>query len=263
MSTLETNSMSKHVDYDRIAPSYNQRYGENRRSGTATALISLVCDLQAERVLEVGCGTGHWLAELKPHVPDVFGLDLSTGMLRQARETGPTGLVRGRGGMLGLAPDSLDLVYCVNAIHHFAQPRAFVAEARRLLRPGGVLAVIGMDPRAEPEWYVFHYFDEVYETDLERFPSWGTIVDWMVASGFSDIACRVVDRYTDPKFGRAVLDDPFLKKDSCSQLALLSDDAYARGVRRIEAALDEAETAGIELVFQVDTELEMLTGCAV
>lgn len=250
----------KRVDYDRIAPSYNQRYGENDRSGTAAALISLVRDVQAERVLEVGCGTGHWLAELKPHVPSVFGLDLSTGMLRQARETGPTGLVRGRGGMLGLAQDIFDLVYCVNAIHHFERPRAFVAESRRLLRPGGVLAVIGMDPRAEPEWYVFDCFDGVYEMDLERFPSWGTIVDWMVASGFSNISCRVVDRYADPKFGRAVLDDPFLKKDSCSQLALLSDATYARGLRRIEAALKEAEAAGIELVFQVDTELEMIVG---
>jgi ubiquinone/menaquinone biosynthesis C-methylase UbiE len=252
--------MSKHVDYDRIAPSYNQRYGENERSGTAAALISLVHDIQAERALEVGCGTGHWLAELKAHVSEVYGLDLSTGMLHHARATHPTGLVRGRGGLLGLARDSLDLVYCVNAIHHFDRPRAFVAEAQRLLRPGGVLAVIGMDPRAAQEWYVFQYFDGVYEMDLDRFPSWGTVVDWMVASGFSDISCRVVDRYTDPKFGRAVLDDPFLKKDSCSQLALLSDDAYARGLRRIEAALDEAEAAGVELVFQVDTELEMVTG---
>lgn len=251
---------SKHVDYDRIAPSYNQRYRENERSGTAAALIALAHDVQAERVLEVGCGTGHWLAALGPHVSQVYGLDLSTGMLRRARETAPACLVRGRAGQLGLASASLDLVYCVNAIHHFDRPRAFVTEARRLLRPGGVLAVIGMDPRANPVWYAYRYFEGVYETDLERFPSWGEIIDWMVASRFSNVSCRVVDRYSGVKVGRKVLDDPFLKKDSSSQLALLSDDAYACGMRRIELALDEAEAAGIELVFQVDTELEMIAG---
>ena len=251
----------KHVDYDRIAPSYNQRYGENQRSGTAAALVSLVQEVQAKRVLEVGCGTGHWLAELASHVSQVYGLDLSTGMLRQARTSVPSGLVRGRGGMLCFADARFDLVYCVNAIHHFDRPRAFIAEAQRLLRPGGVLAVIGMDPRAEPEWYVYDYFEGVYETDLERFPSWGAVMDWMVSDGFSDVACRVVDRYTDPKVGRAVLDDPFLQKSACSQLALLSDEAYVRGIRRIEAALDRADAAGVELVFDVDTSLEVITGC--
>ena len=83
----------------------------------------------------------------------------------------------------------------------------------------------------------------------------------MVSDGFSDVACRVVDRYTDPKVGRAVLDDPFLQKSACSQLALLSDEAYVRGIRRIEAALDRADAAGVELVFDVDTSLEVITGC--
>jgi hypothetical protein len=82
----------------------------------------------------------------------------------------------------------------------------------------------------------------------------------MVASRFSNVTCRVVDRYTGARVGREILDDPFLKKDSSSQLALLSDEAYDRGLRRIEAALNEAEASGIELTFQVDTELEMLAG---
>jgi hypothetical protein len=43
-------------------------------------------------------------------------------------------------------------------------------------------------------------------------------------------------------------------------LALLSDEAYARGIRRIEAALDRADAAGVELEFDVDTSLEMLAG---
>jgi ubiquinone/menaquinone biosynthesis C-methylase UbiE len=44
-------------------------------------------------------------------------------------------------------PDAVfDLIFCVNAFHHFAHPYRFVAEARRVLRADGALAIIGMDP---------------------------------------------------------------------------------------------------------------------
>ncbi len=57
-------------------------------------------------------------------------------------------------------PDaSFHLVFCVNALHHFDQPRSFITEARRLLAPGGTLVIIGMDPHAgRDEWYVYQYF---------------------------------------------------------------------------------------------------------
>ncbi len=59
--------------------------------------------------------------------------------------------------------------------------------------------------------------------------------------------------------GRAVLADPFLRQDAVSQLALLSAEAYAAGLRRIEGALAEAEEAGEVLVFPDDLSLAMLT----
>jgi ubiquinone/menaquinone biosynthesis C-methylase UbiE len=263
------------VDYDRIAPTYNQRYVENERSDTAEALLACTDQIAAERgyaprVLEVGCGTGRWLAELRAVTPHVVGLDLSAGMLAQARKLGreslrklagpPAGLARGRAEQLPFPEARFDLVYCVNAIHHFDQPRAFISEARRLLRPGSALAVVGMDPRGRRQsWYVYRYFDGVYETDLRRFPSWAEIADWMSAEGLA-VECRVVERIFDPKRGREVLDDPFLRKTSCSQLALLSQGAYRAGLRRIHDALDRAEAAGETLTFPVDTPLAMISG---
>jgi SAM-dependent methyltransferase len=155
------------------------------------------------------------------------------------------------------------MVYCVNAIHHFGAPRAFIAEARRLLRPGGKLAVVGMDPRGQNRrWYVYRYFRGVYEGDLRRFPSWGTVVDWMVEEGLSDVECRQVERIRSQRVGREVLDDPFLQKDACSQLALLSDGRYAAGLRRIEGALRRAERAGETLTFVTDLFLAMVVGQA-
>ena len=82
------------VDYDRIAPSYNQRFVDGGTRGTAAALRSLAAGANAERILEVGCGTGHWLATLHPVGGQLYGLDLSTGMLEQAdQQQAPLALV--------------------------------------------------------------------------------------------------------------------------------------------------------------------------
>ena len=263
-------SPPKHeVNYDRLAPTYNQRFQDNERSGTAAALRATADDLAQQlgrppRILEVGCGTGRWLDELAPVCGPVCGLDLSAGMLAQAKERpGALRLVRGRAGRLPFADASLDLVYAVNAIHHFWEPRAFVSEARRLLRPAGRLVVVGMDPHARREsWYVYRYFEGVYETDLERFPSWQEIETWFREEGLQEVTCMVVEHIWNPLSGRAVLDDPFIRHGASSQLALLSQEAYNAGLHRIEEALDEAEARGETLVFPVDNPLAMILGCA-
>ena len=135
------------LDYDQIAPTYDQRFSESSRADTAAAIQHLVQELGASNVLEVGCGTGHWLL-LLPGTCQVYGLDRSTGMLKQAQQArGNLKLCCGRAEELPFPDQFFDLVYCVNAIHHFEDARAFVHQARRLLRPGGALAVIGSEPR--------------------------------------------------------------------------------------------------------------------
>lgn len=250
------------VDYDRLAPTYDRRFTQGAPRGVAIALQALAGQLDARRILEVGCGTGHWLAGLGGPSRALYGLDLSSGMLGRARGRElPLRLVRGWAGQLPFAPATFDLVYCVNAIHHFQQPGPFVAEARRLLRPGGALAVVGSDPRYPGDrWYVYDYFPGTYETDLARFPSWGTVLDWMLAAGFAPVQWRLVERIVAEKVGRSVLADPFLEKSAVSQLALLSDEAYAAGLARIQAALIEAEAAGETRTFPVAFALSMLVG---
>ena len=254
---------NKQVDYDQIAPGFDRRYtvGSEQRE-IAAALAALAETEGSERILEVGCGTGYWLASLRPAANQLYGLDLSAGMLTQARSREERlALARGRACQLPFADACADLVYCVNAIHHFQRQRDFLFEARRLLRPSGTLAVAGMDPRAHRHrWYVYDYFVGTYETDLDRFPSWGTVIDWMVEAGFERIEWRLVERIEAHKVGREVFSDPFLQKDACSQLALLTDEAYAAGLRRIAAALTEAEAQGASITFATDLWQAMLVG---
>jgi ubiquinone/menaquinone biosynthesis C-methylase UbiE len=251
-----------HVNYDQIATVYHQRYAVNRLEGVAAALKSVVESVGAERVLETGCGTGRWLAELRDVVPEIYGLDAAPGMLEQVcLQHVQANLVCGRASQLPFRDDTFDFVFCVNALHHFDQPHVFVSEARRLLRPGGALAVITMDPHAgRDHWYLYDYFDGTCTADLRRFPSSGTIVDWMVAAGFEHVDWRVAEHIRRSFVGREVLADYFLQKHSTSQLVLLTDEAYTAGMRRIEAALAKAETNGKTVIFPVDISLTILTG---
>ncbi len=70
------------VNYDRIASTYNRRFEPDvERPGIARALGQLAREGPALDVLEVGCGTGHWLAQLGREGCQPTGLDLSIGML--------------------------------------------------------------------------------------------------------------------------------------------------------------------------------------
>ncbi len=255
--------MSDHrVNYDTVAPTYNGRYARKGLDGISSALQALAWNVRPERILEVGCGTGHWLEELSPLTRHMHGLDFSSGMLRQARQRSePFHLTHGRANQLPFANASFDLVFCVNAFHHFDQPAVVIAEARRLLRPGGAFAMIGMDPHGmRDRWYLYDYFPGTRETDLRRFPSGGTVLDWMIAAGFENAEWRLVHQAAHDVRGRDALADHFLQKNGTSQLTLLTDDAYNAGLRRIESAIAEAEAKGQTLTFPVYISFSMITG---
>ena len=250
------------VNYNQIAPNYHQRYAVNPLAGVAGELRALAQRRGAGDLLEVGCGTGRWLAELQPFARCVHGVDLSPGMLSQARERDAQfRLTCADANHLPFSDAVFDLVFCVNALHHFGSPRAFVAEARRLLRPGGALAVVNMDPHTgRDRWYLYDYFTETREIDLCRFPSGGALLDWMIGAGFTSAEWRVTEHIYKQQAGREVLDDHFLQKHGTSQLALLSDEAYAAGLSRIHAALAEAEASGTEALFTTDLWLTLIVG---
>src|SRR6185369_4016868 len=155
------------VDYDQVAPTYDQRFAHYAATekGIGATLIDLVRELRAERVLEVGCGTGHWMSMLAPLGCRVYGLDRSLGMLSRARPGGLRNLIQGSANALPFPGATFDFVFCVNALHHFADAALVIRNCRELLRPGGALAVIGMNPHGRRDrWYLYEYFPGTEET---------------------------------------------------------------------------------------------------
>jgi len=253
------------VDYDQIAPTYDERYRSGAALTGVTAALKLVAEEGgAQSVLEVGCGTGRWILELSKVAPRVVGLDRSAGMLRRARaERGREAVARGDAAALPFARGAFDLVVCVNALHHFPAPQAFLAEARRVLRGGGEVAFVGLDPHdGRDHWYLYDYFPTALETDRARFPSAATIGVWLHEAGFERIAYREADRITRAHEGRTVLDDRFLRREQTSQLVLLSDENYAAGLRAIEEAVAAGEARGVQARFEVDLTFWMTTARA-
>jgi SAM-dependent methyltransferase len=254
--------MPGRVNYDALAGTYNRRFAGQSGGGILPALENLSRGFQVESVLEVGCGTGYWLDGLKSSAPLRVGLDFSAGMLAQAQQRGrELLLLQGRAEALPFPAGSFDRVYCVNAIHHFQGQNEFIRQARRVLRPGGALAVLGMDPHHNwNDWYVYEFFAGTYETDLARFPTWGQVQEWMKEAGFERIEFQLAEEIHEPKVGPAVLEDPFLAKNACSQLALLSDRAYADGLERIHRALAEAQAQAKALLFPNTIRIHMQVG---
>lgn len=111
------------------------------------------------RVLEIGCGVGRFVAATAPRVGHVTGLDLSPGMIVQAKARcaglGNVMLRVSSGRDLDGVPDgSLDLVLASDVFPYLVQTglaEAHVAEAARVLRPGGHLLILNFSYGGDPE----------------------------------------------------------------------------------------------------------------
>jgi ubiquinone/menaquinone biosynthesis C-methylase UbiE len=251
----------KHANYDEISTVYDQRYAAENRNRPAAALQQVIDRLQARCVLEAGCGTGHWLSQLRV-VDLACGLDNSAGMLANARQkTPPLDLTRASAHTLPYARQSFDFVYCINALHHFNAPQAFISEARRVLRPGGALSLIGMDPHSgKNQWYLYDYFPGTYEADLARYPSSATMNAWLQSAGFTSLESTAADQIYHDYQGADIFKDPMLQKNGTSQLALLSMDAFNQGMAHMREAVDQAASIAKTITFSTHIALVMITG---
>jgi len=100
---------------------------------------------------DIGCGIGYFTipaARLLGPASVVYAIDIEEEMLAEtARRAADAGLdnirpVKSAENTIPLADDIIDLALTVNVIHETAEPVVWLTDIRRLLRPGGELAII-------------------------------------------------------------------------------------------------------------------------
>ena len=182
------------LDYNEVAPEFDRRYALYDYPGIRKCLLELVSDHDRARVLEVGCGTGRWLSLLASAGCEIAGIEPSDQMLALARARVNGDLREGAAEALPWSDAWFDCVVYVNALHHFADPVRALQESFRVLRPGGRLLSVGLDPHQRTErWYIYEYFPAALAADLARFPSREQRALWLRNAGFGDVMVRVVE----------------------------------------------------------------------
>jgi len=97
------------------------------------------------RALDVGCGEGLLTRKLARHCEEVVGIDIDCHTLARAAAFSSEGVtfVRGDAMTYPFGNASFDLITAVATLHHLPL-KAVLSRFRDLLRPGGVLAVVGL-----------------------------------------------------------------------------------------------------------------------
>ena len=195
--------------FDRIAPSYDSWAG-GQHERVAARLVDVAAPQKGEQVLDVGTGTGLVAHLVAPRVSpgSVIGIDLSDNMLALARSKKSKNVQ-----FLGMAaerlifkPETFDLVTMGDALAYVSDPSDALAEAHRVLRPGGRLALSNqrrsLSTRAQDLFFQGlaplarrHYLSlPRYSSDRARFGEPNVLPQLLSGSGFE--VSRVTEMVT-------------------------------------------------------------------
>ena len=164
--------------YDRMSRLYDYISGPFERKYAFRAL-ELLDIMEGETILEIGFGTGHCLKKIAASVGETgkaYGIDISPGMLRvtkrrleKAKLLDRVELNCGDATSLPYDTNSMDGVFMAFTLELFDTPEIPIVleEVKRILKPGGRIAVAAMSKKAGESLIV-----RLYERVHNRWPEY-------------------------------------------------------------------------------------------
>jgi ubiquinone/menaquinone biosynthesis C-methylase UbiE len=127
------------LDYDGEAQVYDASRGGEERAAAAAEAVERLLPAGTRTLVDVACGTGIVTRRLRGPGRTVLGADRSPGMLAMASGRLPNAVVTGDATRLPVRSGSVDAVVLIWLLHLLPEAAPVLAEAARVLRPGGVL----------------------------------------------------------------------------------------------------------------------------
>jgi ubiquinone/menaquinone biosynthesis C-methylase UbiE len=155
-------------DYSRQAQTYDET-----RSASPSVLGPLreaLAGAPGRRLADVGGGTGNYSRALRDEGWDPVVVDRESAMLARAAAKGLE-TIGGDARRLPLGDESVDAAMLVSMLHHVEDPAAALAEARRILRPGGRLALMVFTREDLADLWLSDYFPSTRAWMVESHPT--------------------------------------------------------------------------------------------
>lgn len=156
------------------APLYPPRAHNALMALEQQTVLALLPDLDGLTVLDIGCGSGRYLRELRDRGANPMGLDLSAPMLARARQI--TSRVA-RANLCALPVDSMavDVIVCGLALGDVPNLETALAEMARALRPGGCIVYSVVHPLGGPRGWERTFEADGRQLAIDGF--WHTMED--------------------------------------------------------------------------------------
>ncbi|MCP4570234.1 MAG: methyltransferase domain-containing protein [FCB group bacterium] len=225
------------TDYSVIAANYDKARVMSRQN------IELWLDMVATyshaptgaRALDLGCGTGRFAIPMAEYLGyQVTGADASEAMLNKAAEKDSTGAVNWdhqNADSLNYEDKLFDIVFMSHLLHHVDDPQKVLKNCARILKSGGhVFIRYGAIEQIRND-AAHTFIPEIVAVDEARTPTVKQVEIWLNEAGFEKITSHDIRQKT---FQSSADHLKAVKLKNNSVMSLIADDAFNRGVARME-----------------------------